>query len=75
MGFKLTVNASFDEAKDQALKLSLNSTADYIVENDLKQISSFAHSFAIFKRNKIVAEGRTADELSKEIFRLVKEHA
>lgn len=61
---KLTNGATADEQRTAVHGLFSHSAADYVIANDLSQLSAVAHPFTMFARDgNTVAHGATLDDL------------
>ncbi len=65
MCFKLTNGATEDERQQAVEKLVSHSAADYVIRNDLTEITGAAHPFVVSAKNgETVACGKTLSELA-----------
>ncbi len=73
VAFKLTVTQSLEERLSAVRKLSQNSAINYIVHNDLHDITSPAnHLFTVYRGEKALTRLTNADELSQWLVKLIK---
>lgn len=73
IAFKLTENATEEEIKEAIKKISLLDI-DYIVQNDLSNISSQQHKGHIYKKNnQVISSFQTKEELAKSIYTITQE--
>ena len=70
--FKLTSGADESEKNRAVTNLLAHSKADFVVYNDLSQITASAHPFKILNANgECVGEGRTNESLAEELLRIL----
>lgn len=73
VGFKLTAQSSEEDQLKAVKKVLNNSKADYVVVNDISQISSGIHPTKIFDNNeKEVAKGNSKEELAQHLLKILK---
>ena len=72
--FKLTNRADFFERKRSVIKLFSHSGADFIVANDLSEISDEKHIFKIVdSEGKIISEGSNNIEMAQSLLMLFED--
>ena len=64
IGFKLLNNVPHQELIDVALKSLIRTDADFIVANDLTQITTDKHLAYIVSKDGVVAQSSTKKELA-----------
>ncbi len=64
VGFKLTQHSSKDEQESKASEVLQNAHADFVVQNDLSEISESRHRTRIFSPSGLVAELDTKEQLA-----------
>lgn len=72
IGFKLTKNMVAEERVEAAQNLMTRSTANYVVSNDLSEVSEDTHLAIIFGPNGDVIRTKTKAELATELVQLVQ---
>lgn len=72
IGFKLTNTKEEDEQMEQVLKLSMNENVDFVVHNDLNDISNNQHRTQIYFKDQLVSTGETKEHLNKNLLDLIK---
>lgn len=72
IGFKLTNTKEPEERMEQILKLSLNENVDFVVHNDLNDITETTHKTQIYFKDQMVSSGETKEQLNKNILELIK---
>ncbi len=70
VGFKLTSNASEVEAQEAVRKLFLDGHVDYVVHNDLSDISNENHMGRIFDRDKMKCVFESKIAMAKNLLKL-----
>ena len=74
IAFKLTDTPNPEAQLKAIQKLSLHSKIDWVVHNDLSEISeNLQHHFSIFSKNQKISEGQTKVELAKTLLKLIQE--
>ena len=74
IGFKLTAHASEEQAAEKIESLIKTSASDYVVHNDLFQITNSAHPASILnKAGDLVARTETKKELAEKLEQLIRE--
>lgn len=71
IGFKLTNQATPAEQTDAVIKLFQQGTVDYIVHNDLAEITDARHTYRIFSDSEIISQGLNKFDLAEDIHRLI----
>jgi len=71
VAFKLTASPDTAVRLKQILKLSLNDDIDYVVHNDLNEITDSRHLSRIFRRDACVREGQSKIDLARNLFELL----
>ncbi len=71
IGFKLTSNAESDEAKEAVNKL-FKSEVDFVVHNDLSNISKEKHAGNIFSQNKSLAYFESKESMARNLEKILE---
>ncbi len=71
IGFKLTKGATPKEVKDKINKLFNLGNVDYIVHNDMDNISKNEHKTEIYTTKGIVLRGKTKDDLVNNLLEII----
>lgn len=72
IGFKLTNTKEEDDQMEQVLKLSMNENVDFVVHNDLNDITNTQHKTQIYFKDQLVFTGETKEHLNKNLLELIK---
>ncbi len=72
IGFKLTNTSDQAERREAALKLSLHPDIDFIIHNDLSEITESSHPTEIYFKDKVLFSGKTKDNLSENLIQLIQ---
>lgn len=73
IGFKLTKNTTAEASLQKVNKLLATKTVDYVVHNDLNDISAEIHRSQIFDNNaKCIAKGNNKEDLSNNIHKILE---
>lgn len=72
IGFKLTNNKEPEDQKIAVLKLSESENVDFVVHNDLSEIADSKHVTNIYFKDTLMFKGKTKEELSKNIQRIIQ---
>ncbi len=72
IGFKLTNTKEIEDQMEQVLKLSLNENVDFVVHNDLHNITPTLHKSQIYFKDQMISTGETKEHLNKNILDLIK---
>lgn len=75
IGFKLTNSTDPDEQMEQILKLSMSEAVDFVVHNDLNDISEDTHKTQIYFKDGLVFTGQTKEDLNKNLVELIKTYS
>lgn len=75
IGFKLTNTPEYDEQMEQVLKLSMSDNVDFVVHNDLGEITAESHKTQIFFKDSMLFTGETKEHLNKNILELIKTYS
>lgn len=75
IGFKLTNTQDKDEQMDQVLNLSMTESVDFVVHNDLNEITNDQHRSKIFFRDQLIFSGETKSEMAKNILELINTYS
>ncbi len=67
IAFKLTNTNSLEQQKSAALKLSLRPAVDYVVQDNLSEISSHSHVANIYRAEKMIQTCHSKAELGKTL--------
>ncbi|NQZ01562.1 MAG: bifunctional phosphopantothenoylcysteine decarboxylase/phosphopantothenate--cysteine ligase CoaBC [Bdellovibrionales bacterium] len=71
VAFKLTVEASAEEAKSKVATLVTRGGVDFVVQNDLASMSQNSHPFRVFDNDlKVLGSGGTRAEMAQVLLRL-----
>lgn len=73
IGFKLTKNASDDLVKEKVSKVLKRGHVDYVVQNDLTNITPTSHITTIYTPNGVYGKCKTKEELAKTLGVIFKE--
>lgn len=72
IGFKLTNTQDLEERKDAVYKLSQNPDIDFIIHNDLKEITENSHPTEIYFKDKVLFSGKTKEDLANNLIQLIR---
>lgn len=72
IGFKLTNSDNKKENLSQVLKLSTNPVVDYVVHNDLSNITPQQHINELYKKDRIIFKGKTKKDLAHNLYELMR---
>jgi phosphopantothenoylcysteine decarboxylase/phosphopantothenate--cysteine ligase len=72
IAFKLTDTSNPQERLEAVLRLSLQDDIDYVVHNDLSEIGNGRHLTRIYRGARLVAEGRSKEELAGNLLAIVE---
>ncbi len=76
VAFKLTDNPAFAQQLQAVQKLSMNPAVDYVVHNDLSQITPEgrpdSHHFSIFRQDRMISETDTKLGLAELLIKLLR---
>ncbi len=75
VGFKLTNTADKDEQLDQVLNLSMSDSVDFVVHNDLSNITEDAHRSKIYFKDQVISSGTTKKDLADNILELINTYS
>ncbi len=67
VGFKLTNTNELEDRLDQIFKLSKHPEVDFVVHNDLQEITEDSHPTHIYFKDKVLFEGQTKKDLAKNL--------
>lgn len=73
IGFKLTKNESNSNIKQKISKMFLKKTIDFVVHNDLDNITERIHPANIYYNNELIEKTKTKQKLAEALFNLIKE--
>ncbi|MCB0366542.1 MAG: bifunctional phosphopantothenoylcysteine decarboxylase/phosphopantothenate--cysteine ligase CoaBC [Bdellovibrionaceae bacterium] len=73
VGFKLTNTKSEDARQAAVRRLLSQSGPDYVVANDLGEISDHQHPFQVYNPSSLVGSGKTKSEMASFLIRLIEE--
>lgn len=74
IGFKLTSNATDEQAAEKVAALIAGSKSNFVVHNDVSQITSHAHPAVIVdNEGNLVARVQTKKELAEKLEQLIRE--
>ena len=72
IGFKLLVDADLQQFKEATEKQQHLASSDFVVANDLQNISDDVHQTMIFDNGEIIETANTRSELSEKLWLLIK---
>ncbi len=75
IGFKLTNTDDPLDQRDQVFRLSTNDYVDFVVQNNLSEISTNQHPTNIYFKDTLLYQGQTKDELARNIIQILKTYA
>ena len=73
VGFKLTSSASHDEQIAAVNKVLGDKDVDYVVHNDLSEISEERHVYRVFSGDDVILHGDSRQEMALHLSQLVEE--
>ena len=71
IAFKLTNTPDQEDRQNQIRNLAQSENIDYVVHNDIADISESEHFFKIYQKEKIIAQGNGKNHLASSLMRIV----